>query len=177
MIFDKNALPADSTHIGQKGERVGCVMKDVNNQASVKRVVCKGQVSAVVAFALDPAIRPDENLDSTDLQVGDEIAQNTGEFAVAATHLENAPSGFQKRRELMRQNGIAAKTARRSRCTTDSNHGLPVADDRLGRPPVASGAALIEPLHDDPRQHPDNPAQKVRHPRNVRILPASRDFH
>jgi error-prone DNA polymerase len=53
-----------------------------------------------------------------------------------------------------------------------------LSDDRLGgRPPVASGAALIEPLHDDPRQHPDNPAQKVRHPRNVRILPASRDFH
>jgi error-prone DNA polymerase len=37
--------------------------------------------------------------------------------------------------------------------------------------------ALIEPLHDDRRQHPDNPAQKIRHPRNVRILPRSRDFH
>ncbi|HTO60463.1 MAG TPA: error-prone DNA polymerase, partial [Bradyrhizobium sp.] len=53
-----------------------------------------------------------------------------------------------------------------------------LSDDRLGRrPEVAGGAALIEPLHDDPRQHPDNPAQKVRHPRNVRILPSSRDFH
>jgi error-prone DNA polymerase len=39
------------------------------------------------------------------------------------------------------------------------------------------GPALIEPLHDDRRQHPDNPAQKIRHPRNVRILPRSRDFH
>ena len=24
---------------------------------------------------------------------------------------------------------------------------------------------------------PSNPAQKIRHPRNVRILPPSRDFH
>jgi error-prone DNA polymerase len=43
--------------------------------------------------------------------------------------------------------------------------------------PVPAGPALIEPLNDDPREHPDNPAQKIRHPRNVRILPRSRDFH
>jgi error-prone DNA polymerase len=42
---------------------------------------------------------------------------------------------------------------------------------------VPAGAALIEPLNDDRREHPDNPAQKIRHPRNVRILPPSRDFH
>ena len=53
-----------------------------------------------------------------------------------------------------------------------------LADDALGRKhAVPTGAALIEPLHDDRRQHPDNPAQKIRHPRNVRILPRSRDFH
>jgi len=39
------------------------------------------------------------------------------------------------------------------------------------------GPALIEPLNDDPRDHPDHPAQKIRHPRNVRVLPPSRDFH
>jgi error-prone DNA polymerase len=39
------------------------------------------------------------------------------------------------------------------------------------------GPSLVEPLHDDRRQHPDHPAQKIRHPRNVRILPPSRDFH
>jgi error-prone DNA polymerase len=33
------------------------------------------------------------------------------------------------------------------------------------------------PLNDDRRDHPENPAQKIRHPRNVRILPPSRDFH
>jgi error-prone DNA polymerase len=53
-----------------------------------------------------------------------------------------------------------------------------LADDSLSRKPaLPAGPALIEPLHDDPRQHPDNPAQKIRHPRNVRILPRSRDFH
>ena len=36
--------------------------------------------------------------------------------------------------KLMRQNGIAAKTARKFRCAaTDSDHGLPVADNLLGR--------------------------------------------
>ena len=33
---------------------------------------------------------------------------------------------------LMRENGIVAKTARKFRCTTDSNHDLPVADNLLG---------------------------------------------
>ena len=53
-----------------------------------------------------------------------------------------------------------------------------LADDApVRKPAVPAGPALIEPLHDDRRQHPDNPAQKIRHPRNVRILPRSRDFH
>jgi error-prone DNA polymerase len=53
-----------------------------------------------------------------------------------------------------------------------------LANDALGRKhAVPAGPALIEPLHDDRRQHLDNPAQKIRHPRNVRILPPSRDFH
>jgi error-prone DNA polymerase len=42
---------------------------------------------------------------------------------------------------------------------------------------VPTGLALIEPLNDDRRDHMENPAQKIRHPRNVRILPPSRDFH
>jgi error-prone DNA polymerase len=53
-----------------------------------------------------------------------------------------------------------------------------LANDALSRKhAVPAGPALVEPLHDDRRQHPDNPAQKIRHPRNVRILPQSRDFH
>jgi error-prone DNA polymerase len=61
----------------------------------------------------------------------------------------------------------------------DRSHDLVgLANDALGRKhAVPAGPALIEPLHDDRRQHPDNPAQKIRHPRNVRILPPSRDFH
>jgi error-prone DNA polymerase len=62
---------------------------------------------------------------------------------------------------------------------TDRSHDLiGLANDALSsKPAVPNGPALVEPLHDDRRQHPDNPAQKIRHPRNVRILPASRDFH
>jgi error-prone DNA polymerase len=52
-----------------------------------------------------------------------------------------------------------------------------LANDALSRKhPVPAGPALIEPLNDDQRQHPENPAQNIRHPRNVRILPRSRDF-
>ena len=35
--------------------------------------------------------------------------------------------------KLMREGGIRAKTARKFRCTTDSDHDLPVADNLLGR--------------------------------------------
>jgi error-prone DNA polymerase len=50
-----------------------------------------------------------------------------------------------------------------------------LANDALGPPRrLLSGP---EPLNDDRREHPDNPAQRIRHPRDVRILPRSRDFH
>ena len=53
-----------------------------------------------------------------------------------------------------------------------------LANDAPGRGhPVPAGPALIEPLNDDRRDHADTPAQKIRHPRDVRILPPSRDFH
>src|SRR3954453_9464921 len=53
-----------------------------------------------------------------------------------------------------------------------------LADDELGRRHVLPAIpALAEPLNDDRREHPDAPAQKIRHPRNVRMLPPSRDFH
>lgn len=50
-----------------------------------------------------------------------------------------------------------------------------LSDDRLGA--VPHGAMPAEPLNDDRRDHPDAPSQRVSHPRNVRILPRSRDFH
>ncbi|MGJ4918754.1 error-prone DNA polymerase [Bradyrhizobium sp. HKCCYLRH2060] len=50
-----------------------------------------------------------------------------------------------------------------------------LSDDRLGA--VPHGATPAEPLNDDRRDHPDTPSQRVSHPRNVRILPRSRDFH
>ena len=60
----------------------------------------------------------------------------------------------------------------------DRSHDLlALSDERLRQHVVPTGPALIEPLNDDPRDHSKNPAQKIRHPRNVRILPPSRDFH
>jgi error-prone DNA polymerase len=58
-----------------------------------------------------------------------------------------------------------------------SNDLIHLADDAFSRKhAVPPGPALIEPLNDDRRQHPDNPGQNIRHPRDVRILPRSRDF-
>jgi error-prone DNA polymerase len=55
---------------------------------------------------------------------------------------------------------------------------MALADDSPGRKhAIPAGPALIEPLNDDRRDHPNNPAQKTRHPRDMRILPPSRDFH
>lgn len=42
---------------------------------------------------------------------------------------------------------------------------------------LPSGATVIEPLNAEREADPAMPAQKMRHPRNVRILPPSRDFH
>jgi putative transposase len=46
---------------------------------------------------------------------------------------------------LMQEHGIAAKTARKFRCTTDSNHDLPVADNLLDRQfdPAAPNEAWV----------------------------------
>jgi error-prone DNA polymerase len=49
-----------------------------------------------------------------------------------------------------------------------------LGNDALSRRPILPYGT---PLNDDRRDHPDHPAQKISHPRNVRILPPSRDFH
>ncbi|WP_311967547.1 error-prone DNA polymerase [Bradyrhizobium archetypum] len=61
----------------------------------------------------------------------------------------------------------------------DRSHDLiGLANEALSRKhPVPAGPALAEPLNDDRRDHIETPAQKIRHPRDVRILPPSRDFH
>lgn len=53
-----------------------------------------------------------------------------------------------------------------------------LANDALVRKrALPTGAVLVEPLNSERHAQPDIPAQKHRHPRNVRILPPSRDFH
>jgi error-prone DNA polymerase len=60
----------------------------------------------------------------------------------------------------------------------DRSHEMArLSDNLVARPALPPAPSPAEPLNDDRREHPDNPAQKIRHPRNVRILPRSRDFH
>jgi error-prone DNA polymerase len=77
------------------------------------------------------------------------------------------------REELNRSYGLVAE-----RLFDRSADLVNLSNDALARRHVLpAGPALIEPLNEDPREHPDNPPQKIRHPHNVRILPPSRDFH
>jgi error-prone DNA polymerase len=60
----------------------------------------------------------------------------------------------------------------------DRSHDLvALSSDALARAVVPHGPMPAEPLNDDRREHAEHPGQKIRHPRNVRILPPSRDFH
>src|SRR5262249_40381124 len=59
---------------------------------------------------------------------------------------------------------------------TDRSHDLvDLATDALRKEPV--GPALIEESSGARRDHGENSPQRIRHPRNVRVLPPSRDFH
>ncbi|NVN87095.1 MAG: error-prone DNA polymerase [Rhodopseudomonas sp.] len=60
---------------------------------------------------------------------------------------------------------------------TDRSFEMARLSDTLTRRAIPTGPFLAEPLNDDRRDHPENPVQKIRHPRDVRILPLSRDFH
>ncbi len=60
----------------------------------------------------------------------------------------------------------------------DRSHDLQqLANDALSKPIVPDGADVIEPLEEELPARSEMPAHKMRHPRNVRILPRSRDFH
>lgn len=61
----------------------------------------------------------------------------------------------------------------------DRSHDLMnLANDALSRKHVVpTGADVIEPLENELPARDDSPAHNIRHPRNVRILPRSRDFH
>jgi transposase InsO family protein len=64
-------------------------------------------------------------------------AEVKGRYGSPRVHAELAARGHDccvnTVARLMRDNGVAAKTARKFRRTTDSNHDLPVADNLLGR--------------------------------------------
>ena len=63
------------------------------------------------------------------------------------------------------------------RLTDRSTELMHLANDALVSSHSLPVAGPTGPLNGDRRDHSDNPAQKHRHPRNVRILPRSRDFH
>lgn len=72
--------------------------------------------------------------------------------------------------------GVVHLVAKRMHDWSHDIHRL--SDDlKPKRAALLPGASLAEPLNDDRREHPDNTAQRIRHPRDVRILPRSRDFH
>ncbi|MDB5630354.1 MAG: polymerase alpha subunit, partial [Tardiphaga sp.] len=67
---------------------------------------------------------------------------------------------------------VASRLVDRSFELNDLSEGLSTERSLL-----PNKANRDEPLNGDRRDHPDAPAQQIRHPRDVRILPRSRDFH
>mgnify|MGYP003392489495 CR=1 FL=1 len=64
------------------------------------------------------------------------------------------------------------------RLTDRSNDLGHLANDSLFRKHVLpSGSVLVEPINSEQDGDAEMPSQKIHHPRNVRILPRSRDFH
>ena len=70
-------------------------------------------------------------------------AEAKGRYGSPRIHAELAAKGIDccvnTVAKLMHDNGIRAKTARKFKNTTDSNHSLPVADNLLGREFEAQG--------------------------------------
>jgi len=61
---------------------------------------------------------------------------------------------------------------------TDRSYELGSLSDNLSsHAALPAMPALAEPLNGDRRDLPETSSQRHRHPRDVRILPASRDFH
>lgn len=64
-----------------------------------------------------------------------------------------------------------------SRLADRSAELMHLANDALASRHPPPPDAPAEPFNDDRRDQPADSAQRVRHPRNMRILPRSRDFH
>jgi len=101
------------------------------------------------AWRQRPASVRRQRQDALTAQIRTVHAQVKGRYGSPRMHAELVARGHGCCRNtvarLMRQAGIAAKTARRFRHTTDSNHDRPVADNRLDRQfdPAAPNAAWV----------------------------------
>jgi putative transposase len=84
-----------------------------------------------------PASAHEQRRDTLLVEIRAVHAESKARYGSPRIHAELAARGrpccVNTVAKLMRDNGIAAKTARKYRGTTDSNHDLPVADNLLDR--------------------------------------------
>jgi putative transposase len=84
-----------------------------------------------------PACAAEQRRDALLVRIRAVHAQVKARYGSPRVHAELAASGqaccVNTVAKLMRRAGIAAKLGRKFRCTTDSDHGLPVAENLLGR--------------------------------------------
>jgi putative transposase len=104
------------------------------------RVLCDAlDVSAAGYYAWRdrPASDRQQRHDALLVQIRAIHAEFQARYGSPRVHAELAARGLDccvnTVARLMRDHGIQAKTARKFRCTTDSNHDLPVAENLLGR--------------------------------------------
>jgi len=84
-----------------------------------------------------PASAPEQRRDTLLVEIRAVHAEVTARYGSPRSHAERRARGqsccLNTVARLMRENGIAAKTVRKFRRTTDSNHDRPVADNLLDR--------------------------------------------
>jgi putative transposase len=84
-----------------------------------------------------PASAREQRRDTLRVEIRAVHAEVQARYGSPRTHAELVARGqdccVNTVAKLMRENGIAAKTARKFRCTTDSDHDRPVADNLLDR--------------------------------------------
>lgn len=84
MVFDQQEFPADTTGVAQERKGVGGVVQDVHEQAAVEGIIGKRQARTVKGLAGYSAIATGEDLDALDVEFRHGVAQERGEFPIAA---------------------------------------------------------------------------------------------
>ena len=103
MILDQQKFSADAAGLAQEREGVVGVVQDVHEQAAIEGIIGKRQVRTIKGLAGYSAIATREDLDALDFEFRHRVAQERGEFPIAAAYIEEATPRGKHRGKLFGQ--------------------------------------------------------------------------